>query len=88
MKSQCFVALSTGRWTVELDDRVGFTCETPAIVILPKLPKSREYLNTVLHETLHATLPKISEKEVVRIAHDLTMVLWQIGYRNLRGQHE
>lgn len=73
--------LSTGRWLVIVEEQQGLTIETQAIVIKPVDIHARNYLDTMCHEVLHASLPGASETEVDRIAGDLAEVLWKRGYR-------
>lgn len=53
------------------------------ILIDPRLG-SKEYADTVIHESLHIALPDLSEKEVCRVAGVITRVLWQEGYRKVQ----
>jgi hypothetical protein len=78
-----FIAdLSTGEWTVIVqDDTKGFTVPNQAIVIRQKDHASRDYMDTCVHETCHASLPDASERDVARLANDITEVLWKRGYR-------
>ena len=76
-----YANLSTGKWPVSLRNVVGVTCHEKAIVILPQRPRSREYLDTCVHETLHASNAIIPEEEVARMARDIAEVLWKVGYR-------
>lgn len=41
-------------------------------------------LDTLLHEMLHAVCPEKDELWVNSVATDMTEVLWQHGYRNVR----
>ena len=45
--------------------------------------KSRSYLNTLIHETLHKLYPDMSETRVGRDACTLTRVVWEARYRRL-----
>ena len=75
------VKLSTGRWlvVVEKDDR-GFMVDEPTIFVAP-CGETRERLDTLTHETLHAVFPRMTEAEVARAATDIAKVLWRAGYR-------
>ncbi len=74
--------LSTGTWLVIVEtDCKGIALPGQSIVIYQKDTQSRDYADTVIHETLHASLPKMSEQEVARIANDITEVMWKRGYR-------
>lgn len=52
------------------------------IEIDPRQP-SKEYLDTLIHELLHAYLPDMAEEEVARIATEITRVLWKKQFRRL-----
>lgn len=77
-----FVAkLSTGEWVVVVAECSGVTVNQKAIVVPLKNASGKEYLDTVVHETVHAALPHATEAEVIRLAKDVTEVLWKRGYR-------
>lgn len=44
---------------------------------------SKHYLNTVVHEHLHAAYPKMSEREVIRGAKIITRAVWACRYRKI-----
>jgi len=74
--------LSTGQWAVIVEDNAkGFTMPHKAIVIRQRDYASRDYLDTCVHESSHASRPDLSEKEVAKLAADITEVLWKRGYR-------
>lgn len=74
------VDLSTGRWVFVQTPLQGVTLSNKAVVI-PPCPESRDRLDTDVHETLHTSVPELSEAEVTRIAGDISRVLWRMGYR-------
>lgn len=41
----------------------------------------RDRLDTIVHELTHACQPKLTEKQVVKVARFLTKHLWRQGYR-------
>lgn len=45
---------------------------------------SREYLDTLLHEGLHAIFPELSERKVAGAARRLTRLVWKQGFRRIR----
>lgn len=52
------------------------------VLIHSGLKKSRTRLEVELHESLHASLgPNISEECVTQTAHDISRILWALGYR-------
>ncbi len=74
------VVLSTGKWAFVLEPLVGVTLDGRAVVIPPSR-NTRDRMDTFVHETLHTSLPGLSEAEVSRVADDLSKVLWKAGYR-------
>lgn len=44
-----------------------------------------EYLDTLIHECLHAHFPDLTEQQVVKIANSLTKILWKAKYRRIRA---
>lgn len=52
------------------------------IEIDPRL-KSRDSLNTTLHECLHLCFPNLSERNVRAVAHRITTVLWRDNWRRI-----
>lgn len=79
-----YANLSTGKWPVVVTPIEGATCHTKAIVILPNKVESKNYMDCVCHECLHASNPDWSEDTVSRTAGDLAEVLWKMGYRLVR----
>ena len=78
------VALSTGKWDYVLEPIHGITVKAAGVVIIEPCAETRDRLNTVVHETLHASKPNLSEAEVDRIATDVAKVLWRAGYRRTK----
>jgi hypothetical protein len=75
------VSLSTGPAWVFVEELQGLATDGRSIFIAPKHCPTKNYMDTVVHETLHLSLPGLSEEEVARIAGDITEVLWKRGYR-------
>ena len=44
----------------------------------------KAYLETLIHECLHACLPDLNEDRVHGTARDIGRVLWRAGYRRKR----
>ena len=63
------------------DDSKGFTMPHQAIVIRQQDCHTRDYMDTVIHESCHASRADLSEKEVEALAGDIAEVLWKRGYR-------
>lgn len=54
--------------------------EIKIIYIDPRLcPK--DYLDTLIHETIHHCFPKLSEYKVLNVATTIADLLWRLGYR-------
>lgn len=45
---------------------------------------SRAYLETVIHEGLHACFPGIAEDRITQSGKDLARLLWGLGYRHVK----
>jgi len=71
------------RYSVLKGQAVGWTeWEKRKVLIHSGLKKSRTRLEVELHEGLHASLgPNISEECITQTAHDLSRILWSLGYR-------
>jgi len=74
------IKLSTGTWRVVMRPCEGLTIYGQTMVInTPN--ENEERLDTIVHETLHASNYKLTEAEVSRMANDISSVLWKAGYR-------
>lgn len=59
------------------------------VLIHSGLRRSRTRLETELHEGLHACLGQaISEETITQTAHDLSKILWSLGYRLLPDEEK
>lgn len=76
-----YANLSTGKWPVMTSPVCGATCHTHAIIIASQRIHTKDYLDTCVHETLHASNPEWDERTVARTANDVVEVLWKLGYR-------
>jgi hypothetical protein len=54
-----------------------------SIIYVDPRQKSKEYLDTIIHESLHLTCPDWTEEKVVSVAKSLTDVVWRAMYRRL-----
>lgn len=41
----------------------------------------REFLDTVIHEILHASMKGAGERDVAEAARAISRILWRLGYR-------
>lgn len=46
---------------------------------------TKKFLETVVHESLHASFPHMAEERVDRAGKDIARLLWRLGYR-LKGK--
>jgi len=80
-----YVKLSTGHWFVDLTHTCrGTTYYEKTMAIISRLghtPRCKDYLDTCIHESIHASRPDLSESEVYKLANDITAVLWKLNYR-------
>jgi hypothetical protein len=44
---------------------------------------SKNYLDTLIHETLHELIPRSSEETIEKCAATLTAVIWKCQYRRI-----
>jgi hypothetical protein len=54
---------------------------TPTLVIPHDPSDTLKFLDTVIHEALHAACPAWSEERVARTATDIARLLWRLGFR-------
>lgn len=45
-----------------------------------------DYLDTLIHEYLHALLPTAVEEEIIRLSTQLSQALWNQGYTKTNNQ--
>lgn len=81
MAKDFHVELSTGPCWVMVEDYLGLAAEERTIYVAPKAMKTKEYLDTIVHETAHLTMPGLPEADIVRLGKDIAEVLWKRGYR-------
>jgi hypothetical protein len=72
------------RWTIEATHRRG-VCDGPHIadrvLRAPVDVGSRNALDTVIHEALHACLWDLDDEAVAETARDVARFLWRAGWR-------
>lgn len=54
--------------------------EIKTLFIDPRLCP-RDYMDTLIHETIHQCFPKLSENKVLNVATTIAHLLWRLGYR-------
>jgi len=72
--------ISTGEVVVVLTPFYGLAT-SGEVVVIPPGADTAEFLDTHVHEFLHKSCPNMAEKEVARIADDLSTLIWKSGYR-------
>lgn len=54
--------------------------DVKTLYIDPRLcPK--DYMDTLIHETIHHCFPRLSEQKVLNVATTIANLLWRLGYR-------
>ena len=61
---------------------LGFAYDDGEIAIDPRQPP-REYLDTLVHESLHIAFPKMSEREIISASRTISGTLWRQNYRKV-----
>lgn len=54
--------------------------EIKTVYIDPRL-SPKDYLDTLIHETIHHCVPKLSENKVLNVSTTVANLLWRLGYR-------
>ena len=82
---------SSGEYTFETFDDVHGLCIQPDRIARPQPDefiifyhgsmKGKTMLETLIHESLHAEFPKMTENEVSAAGKHLAEILWKFGYR-------
>jgi len=68
-------------WTVQDAVLLGVCLHGPNTVVINPLQSDKKRLDTVIHEMVHATRPKMCEENVSRVAAACSAVLWKDGWR-------
>lgn len=77
-----YVRLSNGLWEIYSKPFKGLTVKGKIIVLNDGCrTDTKDYMDTVIHETIHASRGDLSEKEVSTLAGDIIEVLWAMGCR-------
>lgn len=89
--SNLLVLIRGKRWrllfTRELSHQHLGECDHPSTrnkaIRIRKSLRGELRLDTLIHETLHAGYPDMSEDAINQVASDVARVLWKVGYRNI-----
>lgn len=81
--------LGDSEWTLiptgELpDNTLGLTCHDDNTILLYSLSTQRDFLDLLIHESLHAAFPWMREWMVNKVASQIADVLWKVGYRKTK----
>lgn len=68
-------------WTVQEAVLQGLCSHGSNTVLINPMQSDKSRLDTIVHEMVHATRPKMSEENVSRVAAACTAVLWKDGWR-------
>ena len=70
------------RWAIDLEPAHGQCLDKYKIIQVDgRERKKRIFLESLIHEVIHAFLPDLPEETVDRIAKAIAALLWRIGYR-------
>lgn len=62
---------------------VGLAYQGEGLIEIDPRQTSKEYMDTVIHESLHMFFPDWTERKVLTNAKKLTAILWKYGYRRV-----
>jgi hypothetical protein len=63
------------------DNVWGYAAQEDFEVEIDPNQSQRQYLNTLIHETLHCMLPDLGEKQITIMANMLESIIWRKHYR-------
>lgn len=81
------IRLSNGWHWVIVDDLMGFSFDGGPgkdrfkLIIVNPETSPQNFLDNVVHETIHRAMPNAKEATVERVANDVSKVLWRMGWR-------
>lgn len=64
---------------------VGQAYKENGLIEIDPRQNSFDYLDTVIHETLHVLFPELSESKVISNSKKLAKVLWKLHYRRVHN---
>jgi hypothetical protein len=62
---------------------VGLAYQGENLIEIDPRQTSKDYLDTLIHETLHILFPEMSEYRVGKTANVITKIVWEKGYRRV-----
>lgn len=63
----------------------GLSWEEDALVEIDPRQTEQDRLDTLLHESLHILIPKLNEMQVRGLSKRLAPLIWDDGWRRVRG---
>ena len=63
---------------------VGQAYTDARIIEVDPRQRSKNYLDTLIHEMLHVYNPEWSETKVTKTANEMTDIIWQKNYRRIK----
>jgi len=63
---------------------VGQAYADSRIIEVDPRQRSKNYLDTLIHEMLHVYNPEWSENKVTKTANEMTDIIWQKNYRRIK----
>lgn len=60
---------------------LGQAFESDNLIEIDPRQSEKEFLSTVIHETLHILFPNLSEKMIIKNEKSMCDVIWKLGYR-------
>jgi len=80
-----FVVASPKARTVKIKEEniLGYAYFDEQRIEIDPRQNSKEYLNTIIHECLHIYFPNLEEKYIIKIADDVTDIIWNRKYRRI-----
>lgn len=62
---------------------VGFAFYEENRIEIDPRQNSFNYFETLIHEKYHFQFPKLEEKEILKLGHDMAVFLWDLHYRRV-----
>lgn len=77
------VVINGKRWVIHVYPSLcGLTVHASRhIVLIGKQLHTKEFLDTIIHELIHAIRPDFSEQDVEQLSRRISHTLWRFGYR-------
>jgi len=67
------------------ENALGQSYKDEGLIEIDPRQNSFDYLDTVIHETLHVLFPELTEKQVISKSKKMAKVLWKLHYRRVHN---